>query len=179
MFMVGMIQFENERDKLLFERIYDTYEKRMYAAAYRLMHSNEKAEDVVHDAFVKIILHFETCKRLQGDELDRWICTVTKNTALDALRRDKKNAGLDDALDSPALDDVESECRYKRLLELVQELPDAYRDIVTLKYVCEWKDADIAAKMGMTQGAVSARLHRCRKALLKKMREEGYDYGKA
>lgn len=176
MLMISMMQFDNDGDKLRFTAIYHTYSSRMYAAAFRLLRSREQAEDVMHDAWLKIIRSFDTCLTLPEPELGRWIATITKNTALDALRRNKCNLPLETAPEQYAPETVENQEEYHRLLELIQELPEQYREIVTLKYVHEWKSAEIARYLGLTEGAVNVRLHRCRNDLLNKLREEGFDY---
>ena len=47
------ISEQQNKDK--FEEIYELYEQKMYAIAYKILRHKENAEDAVHDAFEVIV----------------------------------------------------------------------------------------------------------------------------
>ena len=59
------------------------------------------------------------------------------------------------------------ECRMVR--EAVRKLPDRYRIPILLFYMEELPQADIAAMLGISEGAVKTRVHRAKKILREKL----------
>lgn len=161
---------ETDSDRLLFTQIYDLYERKMYAAAKRILHSPEKAEDALHDAFLKVIYNFEKCRTIREDELKNWLLTVVKNTAIDMQRKDKRSINFDD-LSEPELlaadDTAEDSVSYQDLVDRIRALPNHYREILELKLVLEWSDKQIAETLGINSSTVRSRIMRG-KALLRK-----------
>ena len=77
---------ESESDKLLFTQIYTEYRDKMYSVAYSILGTKEKAEDAVHESFLKVIEHLETYKSSSEEEAGRkWLMVITKNTARDII----------------------------------------------------------------------------------------------
>ena len=53
-------------------------------------------------------------------------------------------------------------------------MPEEYRRVLELRFVAEWSLADIAAELGLTEGAVKTRIFRGRKLLIRTLKREGY-----
>lgn len=174
MLMIYLSMLEDDSDKALFSKIYKTYEKKMYKTAFAILHEKQKAEDAVHDSFIKIIRHFEKCRAIRRNELDGWIVIIVKNTALDYIKKDKRLLDTDEFWDIASRNNTESESGYRRLVEIIRSMPDSTRSLLELKYVLEWSNTEIARHFGINENAVAARLFRARKNLLKKLEEEGY-----
>lgn len=123
---------ETESDRLLFTQIYALHERKMYATAKSILHSPEKAEDALHDSFLKVVKHFETCRTMSEDELPKWLITVVKRTSLDVLKKDSRSVGFDD-LSTPELfvadDTAEDSVLFQELGDKIHALPDQYREI--------------------------------------------------
>lgn len=163
---------ETDSDRLIFTQIYALHERKMYAVAKSVLHSPEKAEDALHDAFIKVINHFETCKTIPEDELHKWLITIVKRTALDMLKKDGRSVGFDDlsALDLFVADDhTEDSVSFQELVEEIRALPDNYREILELKFVLEWSDKEIAETLGLNANTVRSRIMRGRELLRKKI----------
>lgn len=163
---------ETESDKLLFTQIYAAHERKMYAVAKSVLLSPEKAEDAVHDSFIKVIKHFETCKTVPEDELPKWLITIVKRTALDILKKDGRSVGFDD-LSAPDLfvaNDTAVECAsFQELVDKIRSLPDSYREILELKFVLEWSDKEISETLGLNANTVRSRIMRGKELLRKEI----------
>ena len=76
-------------DEKTIEKVYNAYYKPVKFVAYGILHSNEDAEEVTQDTFIKAfkkIDSFDTqCK------FYNWITAIAKNTAIDRLRRKMNN----------------------------------------------------------------------------------------
>ena len=51
---LAMLETDVDRDK--FMKLYESYEKKLFAVALRILENNEKAEDAVQQAWLRIIL---------------------------------------------------------------------------------------------------------------------------
>jgi RNA polymerase sigma factor (sigma-70 family) len=110
------------------------------------------------------------------------IVLIVESESYNILKREKRfsHSDLDDvepiiADDAPDAFRVvvgkETVCRIKKH---VSQLDDTYRTLYELKYICGMKESEIAIAIGMTQNAVSQRVHRLKTKLGKILREEGY-----
>ena len=69
----------------------------------------------------------------------------------------------------------EGEDAYRRLVGLIRSMPQRYRRVLELKFVCEWSTKEIAHHLGLKEDAVKQRVSRGRELLMEKLREEGYE----
>lgn len=101
---------------------------------------------------------------------------VVKNTALDMLRREKRETELEESEWMPSV--PADEGGFQALVALIRQLPEEYRRVLELRFVAEWSLAE-AQTMGLTESAVKTRVFRGRKMLLKSLQKEGYLDGRA
>ncbi|WP_219894381.1 RNA polymerase sigma factor [Aquisediminimonas profunda] len=76
-------------DRLAFKKLYDAVSPRLFGQAMKLMRSREAAEDVLQETFLRIWAsagHFDPA---YGHAL-AWLARVTRNVAIDHLRRLRK-----------------------------------------------------------------------------------------
>ena len=86
-------------------------------------------------------------------------------------------AVLEDVVQNiPAPSGAEDEAGYRRLVALVDSMPETYREVLTLRFVLEWSSKEIARTLGLSVGAVNTRISRGRAMLIQRLKEEGYDY---
>lgn len=131
---LAMLETDVDRDK--FMKLYESYEKKLFAVALRILENNEKAEDAVQQAWLRIIQHWERVSCLEWDLAGGYAVTIVKNAAIDILRQEKRVEPLPATWDPPARE--ESQDEYQYLVSLIQTLPDTYRRILELKYVEEY-----------------------------------------
>jgi len=159
------------------------YEKQLYRTALALVKNEAEAEDVVQDAVLKA---YRKLASFRGDaKFSTWLIAITLNEARGRLRRENRAAidSLDEKRDDSgdftpaALTDWREvplaalERREIRALvqQAVAELPDAYREIITLRDVEELSVNDTASLLGISVALVKVRLHRARMMLQKKL----------
>lgn len=168
-----LTMLEDSEDQRLFDETYLQHYRRMMAAALSVIPSRPKAEDAVHDAFLKLIVHFDAFKAIPEEKRARWLTTVTRNTAVDLLRREGREVAVEEARsaqEEAAPDDGE----FLRLVELIRAMPETYRQPLELRFVSEWSLTEIAEELHVSLGTVKARIYRGRRILMDHMRKEGY-----
>ena len=172
-----VLQLEREEDRERFTRLYQAHQRQLHRLAGRLLGPGPRAEDAVHDAFIKFIQNYETLRSRPDKELERWLMAVTKTTALDMLRKERREEPLEPRMWEPAVPPDLGE--FGTLVALIRALPEDYRRVLELRFLAEWSLADIAGELGLTEGAVKSRIFRGRKLLMDALRKEGYLDGRS
>lgn len=168
---------EADPDREWFARVYRANCQRLSRLAVQILGTGPRAEDAVHDTFVKLIQHSADLRNRPEAQLSGWLAVVVKNTALDMLRKEQRETGLEGALWEPAVPADEGE--FHALVALIRGLPQDYRRVLELRFVAEWSLAEIAQAMDLTENTVKTRIFRGRKLLMEQLRKEGYLDGRA
>ena len=162
---------ESDEDCSKFMQLYESYEKKLYAVALRILENKEKAEDAVQQAWLRMLQHWERVSCLDWDLAGGYAVTTVKNAAIDILRQEKRIEPLPTTWDPPAREERQDEYQY--LVSLIQSLPDTYRRILELKYVEENSNREIARRLKMNEATVATRARRGRMMLKERLHKEG------
>lgn len=165
-----------------FEIIVREHGPRLLAVARKMTQSESDAQDVLQDAFLQA---FRGLANFAGDsKLSTWLHRIVVNAGLMKLRakRSRPELAIDD-LQPRFLDDghhadwpapwkrgdetsaLEAEEAHRQLREAIADLPERYREIVTLRDVEGRGTEETARLLGESENAVKIRLHRARIAL--------------
>jgi RNA polymerase sigma factor (sigma-70 family) len=148
-----------------FETIVERYRRPLMRYVSRIL-PPERAEDVVQQSFVKA---YEAMQRDAATiQLRPWLYRIAHNNALNALRdRGLRHAELDERLDGVERPDqaLERAQGLRELVVAVQALPERQRDAILLRELEGRSYEEIAAALGVTDGAVRQLLNRARHSL--------------
>lgn len=166
-----------EEEKSFFTRLYQKNEKVMFFIANGILRSQARAEEAVQDAFVKAIEHLGELMRKSEDECRAWLIVVVKHIAINVVKRDSviQYYGSQEYLKNEDIEfngDFTSENNYEWLIEAIQELPQVYRNIIYLRFVCEFSYSEIAKELGISEKSIGIRLRRGREILMQKLKQE-------
>lgn len=160
------------------ERLLRTYADPLVRYAYSIVQSSAAAEDVMEDAFVHLLTH-----RVDfADEgaLRAWLYRIVHSRAIDYLRRHRRFVPLEDVEQVLGTDTPEAALltdeRNATLYLCLQKLPKQYREVLQLKYLDDFKIAQITAITGLSVKQVYNALERGRIALRDFMIKEGFSY---
>ena len=148
-----------------FQQLVLSSQQRLYAFALRQAGSPQDAEDIVQEALLAMHLKRDTWDETQS--LEPWLRAIARHKLADHLRRRgyRDHVDIDDYADSleAAVDvDAAATIDSRRLLA---SLPERQRRIVEEMSLEGRRAADVAARLGMSEGAVRVSLHRALKAL--------------
>ena len=164
-------------DRERFSRLYHANWQRMTRLAVQILGSDARAEDAVHDSFLKLIHHYEELRDRPDERVAAWLMVVVKNAATDMLRREGRETDLESAFWEPSVPADQGE--FQALVTIIRQMPEDYRRVLELRFVAEWSLAEIAQAMNLTESAVKTRVFRGRKMLIDQLRKEGYLDGRA
>ena len=150
------------------EQILTENYERYYRLAYSYMRNEEDALDVVQESAYRAI---RDCRKVRNkDYLSTWIYRIVVNTALDMLRRKKKENITEELPEIP----VEDQYQDLELRTVLNQLDDKSRTIILLRYFEDLKLEDIADIVGDNLNTVKARLYRSLKKLRLNLEAEHY-----
>ncbi len=161
-----------------FEAIYRAHCAEMLRIAESILRDQREAEDAVQNAFMAIVRHMDKLTAMDPPAVRVYVCKCAKNAALSLLpakRRRDETVPIED-ISPVASDDTVAEYiareRYEAIVAAIRALPETYRDVLTLYYVCEMKPRAIADSLGRPVETVKSRLKRGR-AILVRLLQEG------
>jgi RNA polymerase sigma-70 factor (ECF subfamily) len=171
-----MLQFylsmmNSGEDKALVEFLYNEYKQIMFKTAYAILHNRERAEDAVHDAFLRVINHLfrsYSCK-----ENVSYLVIIVRGIALNMVSKSNRQAELDEETpDGMSVEDsVLSELAYEEIVENIKALSPALRDIAYLSFVENCSAGEISELLDMKINTVHSSISRARKIISRKHTE--------
>ncbi len=159
--LVGLLR---KGDQSAMGILYDKYAAALYGVILRIVHSEESAEDLLQETFVKIWMGFSSYDGSKG-RLFTWMMRVARNLALDKVKsKEFRNARKNQEIDSiVTLVDKQSSITYEPdhvgITELIHSSlnPDSEK-LVRLIYFQGYTQAEAAQELGIPLGTVKTRL---------------------
>lgn len=151
-----------------------SHQDALYAFILRMSGRPDVAEDVVQEAFVRVIRNldrFDTRYRFST-----WLFTIAKRLYVNAVQKHRPAYDTDmveirrgsDPTPGSISSRMESLQNVRRLLDTVLlRLNEQQREVVLLFHQQDWSINEIAEHLGMPEGTVKSHLHRARKRMRK------------
>lgn len=176
----GCRKYESTAQRLL----HNLYARKMYSVCCRYISDKEKAKDVLQEGFIKVFQNFN--KYNEDGPVGAWIRRIIVNTAVSALRKDKKNlfqslSDADEHNERGFADPIEEEdseedssslqnyFSQEELLSLIDSLPDNLKIIFNLFAIEKYSHKEIGVLLNINEGTSRIRLLRARKELQEKI----------
>lgn len=160
-------------DESAFEELIRAHSRRLFAVAHGVLQNGAEAEDVVQETFLKA---WRMRRKVRDAErFESWLISISRNRALDVLRR-RRSVPLDEntaefpsqeAAPGSGMDDAEREAQVHRALA---ELPEHYREALSLRYLEGLDCRAVETAMGLSNGALRGILGRALETLRRTLR---------
>jgi len=160
-------------DMQAFEKIYKATSGFVYSVARRMLRSDDDAQDVVQEVFLKIHRNLKSF-RFQSS-FTTWVYRITANTAINAYRRIAKElsrrGNYDYALATESAPNntrvsIEQKDAEGVVASLLATLNPDQRACIILREIQGLRYDEIAASLGININTVRSRLKRARQALM-------------
>jgi RNA polymerase sigma-70 factor (ECF subfamily) len=140
--------------------LYDRYSPVVYAVALRVLGDTGAAEDVLQDVFMQLWRNPGAFDSSRGS-LGAWLAVITRNRAIDTLRKRRPENDIEDVIISVE-PDMAGDADRARVGEKVRaalgSMPDAQRKALELAYYEGLTHSEIAAKTGEPLGTIKTRI---------------------
>lgn len=168
-------------DQQAFAALYDEYGAAVFSLAYRVLQNATLAEEVAQDTFLKVWQHVSTWDPAKG-KLKNWLLSITHFTAIDRLRRERRQPALhpesldvmEDYLMSNRADDMWQD--NTAIAAMMKQLTAEQSRLIELAFFKGMSHGDIAEATRIPLGTVKTRLRtglqRLRKLWLEMERQQ-------
>ena len=141
-------------------QLYDRYSSVVYAVALRVLGDTGAAEDVLLEVFLQLWRNPSAFDAARGS-LASWLAVITRNRAIDSLRKRRPETDIEDVVLSVATD-LAAEADRARAAETVRgvmgSMAPAQRSALEMAYWEGMSHSDIANKTGEPLGTVKTRI---------------------
>lgn len=164
------------------EAIYSRNIGKMIGICYRYTANRQLAEDLAHDAFLKAI---DNAGSFKGEGVfEGWLRRVVVNHVLTYIRDQKRHKRIDDWLrDEPHVvhpdennvitdPSEDTDFSMQELLDVINDLPEHHRLVFNLYVIDDFKHAQIAEALGISEGTSKSHLARARKKIRQLLAED-------
>jgi len=155
---VVLVRAVLDGDRESFARLYDLYAPLVHGILLARVPRAE-VDDLVQDIFLHAFKKLHTLR--DAAAFGPWIGMIARNRAVDFHRRAKETVELDDEVRGSNTQDSKA----AEILQLIRNLPEAYRETLVLRLVEGMTGPEIAVRTGLTAASVRVNLHRGMKLL--------------
>lgn len=160
-----LVEAAQRHDAEAFGQLYDRYFDRIYSYLSFKLHHTDECEDLAAQVFLKALESLGSY-RWQGTPFCSWLFRIAHNLVVDHLRRkshwqvEELNERLSDGRDFADPERMlDRTLTREALARAAARLTPLQRQVVSLKFAGGLSNAEAAAVLGKTEGAVKALQH--------------------
>ena len=157
-----------------FELLVNRHKNKVYTTILLIVKDTETAEDLLQDTFIKAIHTMKGGRYNEEGKFSSWICRIAHNLAIDYFRKEKRNPmiNLEDngnifntlSFSEESIEALQiKEETHDRLRELIQQLPEAQKEVLIMRHYADMSFQEIAETTGVS---INTALGRMRYALI-------------
>lgn len=150
----------------------DRFSEQLYTVCLRYIGESNRAQDVLQDSFIRIFKAINNYDPDRGS-LGGWMRKITVNMSLKTLNKKKiKTTGLEIDLHNmvSVAPTALSRMANEELLEIVQTLPEGYRQVFNLSVIEGYNHREIGEMLGIKEVSSRSNLSRAKEILRKKLK---------
>jgi RNA polymerase sigma-70 factor (ECF subfamily) len=161
-------------DRQALEDLYLLYFDRIYSYLNVSVGNRHDAEDLTTQTFLKMLEAIGRF-RWQAAPFSAWLFRIAHNVAIDHFRGSRRVQAQENvpellgAEESSAEEQAFDSMGHSRMLQLIEQLSSEQRQVLTLKFLFGFANADVAAILGKTEGAVKSLQHRALASLQRQL----------
>jgi RNA polymerase sigma-70 factor, ECF subfamily len=163
-------------DREALEELYLLHFDRIYSYLHVTVGNRHDAEDLTTQTFLRMLESIGKF-RWQSAPFSAWLFRIAHNLAIDHFRATKRWQPEEEVPEPPADERTSAEAGalesigHKSMLELIEELSPDQQQVLTLKFVFNFPNAEAAIILGKTEGAIKSLQHRALASLQKQLAE--------
>ena len=154
-----------------FATIVAEHEAMVFSLAYHFFNDRSRAEEIAQDVFLQLFRNLDSIQT--AAHLKHWLRQVTTRRCIDVHRGSRFRAvPLEDVEEIHARERAGDPLLDRRLRQLIAQLPDIQRVIITLRYQEDLDPTEIAGIVGMPVNTIKSHLHRAVQSLRRRLGDQ-------
>jgi RNA polymerase sigma-70 factor (ECF subfamily) len=169
-----------KNDRRAQEELFKLFYGKMLGVCMRYAKDRDTAEEILQEGFIKIFGKLEAFD--YKGSFEGWMRRIVANTAIDSIRKSKKDPLLTDkdedfklGAEDPMVEKEEMEfvgLKAEIAMEAIGELSPAYRAVFNLYVMEEYTHKEIAEILGISEGTSKSNLSKAKMNLQKILNEK-------
>jgi RNA polymerase sigma-70 factor, ECF subfamily len=176
----ALIRGIKKRNKSAMEELHGRYAGVLLGICMRYCGNLADAEDVLHDAFLRILAGIDNFTERKNSSFEGWLKKVTVNTALNHLREKSRMNFMIDLVESlenlsdndqaaASVFDIACNLTIDQILQMVCELPVGYRTVFNMYVFEDFSHKEIAVELNCSESTSKTQLFKARAILQRKI----------
>jgi RNA polymerase sigma-70 factor (ECF subfamily) len=170
----GLVERAQQGDRAAIEELYLIHFDRIYSYLHVSVGNRHDAEDLTTQTFLKMLEAINKF-RWQSAPFSAWLFRIAHNLAMDHFRATRRWQPEEEVPEPDADDSTSAEegalesIGQKSMLELIDDLSPEQQQVLTLKFVFNFSNAEAATVLAKTEGAIKSLQHRALVSLQKQL----------
>ena len=184
-----LISLYRNGNEAAFNLLVDRYQSKVFTTIFLIVKDQAVAEDLLQDVFVKVLHTFNSDKYNEEGKFQPWVMRIAHNMAIDHFRKAKRYPTIlledgSNLLNSLSFaEDSSEEQRIKEetlawVRDLIEELPEAQKEVVLLRHYMDMSFQEIAEQTGVSINTALGRMRYALNHIRKKMKQINSAYDK-
>jgi RNA polymerase sigma-70 factor, ECF subfamily len=170
----GLVARAQEGDRDALEELYLLHFDRIYSYLHMTVGNRHDAEDLTTQTFLRML---ESIKRFrwQSSPFSAWLFRIAHNLAMDHFRASRRWQPEEEVPEPPGESEPSAELAAfqsigrQSMLQLIENLSQEQQQVLTLKFVFNLPNGEVATILGKTEGAIKSLQHRALVSLQKQI----------
>jgi RNA polymerase sigma-70 factor (ECF subfamily) len=170
----ALVERAQKGDRAALEELYLIHFDRIYSYLHVSVGNRHDAEDLTTQTFMKMLEAIGRF-RFQSAPFSAWLFRIAHNLAMDHFRAARRWQPEEEVPEQPGEAEPSAEAQAlqsigrQSMLELIEDLSPEQQQVLTLKFVFNFPNGDVATILGKTEGAVKSLQHRALVSLQKQI----------
>ncbi len=180
--MRKLVDAAQQGDREALEELYLIHFDRIYSYLHMTVGNRHDAEDLTTQTFLKML---ESIKKFRWGSapFSAWLFRIAHNLAMDHFRASRRWQPEEEVPEPEGAEEYSAEeeamqsIGRQSMMELIERLSPEQRQVLTLKFVFNFPNAEVATILGKTEGAIKSLQHRALASLQKQIEKRGQTTG--
>jgi len=172
----ALVERGQQGDRDAVEELYLIHFDRIYSYLHVSVGNRHDAEDLTTQTFLKMLEKIGSF-RWQSAPFSAWLFRIAHNLAMDHFRSRRRWQPEDEVPEPPGEEEPSAELTAMKtigresMLKLIERLSPEQQQVLTLKFVFNLPNAEVAAILDKTEGAIKSLQHRALVSLEKQIQQ--------
>jgi RNA polymerase sigma-70 factor (ECF subfamily) len=165
-------------ERVALEELYLIHFDRIYSYLHMTVGNRHDAEDLTTQTFLKMLESIGRF-RWQAAPFSAWLFRIAHNLSMDHFRANRRWQPEEEVPEPPdseersAEDEAMQSIGRQSMLQLIDTLSPEQQQVLTLKFVFNFPNGDVATILDKTEGAIKSLQHRALVSLQKQIAPDG------
>ena len=173
----NLVERAQKGDRAALEELYLIHFDRIYSYLHMTVGNRHDAEDLTTQTFLRML---EAIGRFhwQSAPFSAWLFRIAHNLSMDHFRANRRWQPEEEVPEPIGSEAPSAELEamksigHQSMLELIETLSPEQQQVLTLKFVFNFRNADVAKILGKTEGAIKSLQHRALASLQKQVAQQ-------